>query len=196
MEQIGYLGLLNALQLFDEKKGVKFTTYATWLINGEIRHYIRDKYSIVKVPHWVRDFNRKIDKFVEKYRKEKDRFPTIEEISEQFNITELGIAEILKGRKAAQVVSLDKEMRRQEGDTTPIIENIKSKEYRTFQLPVEDVIHLKNAMNTLKKIHKQVIYYIFYKDLTQIKIAKKLGLTQRQVSRIKQEAIDELRKNF
>ena len=87
-------------------------------------------------------------------------------------------------------------MRRQEGDTTPIIENIKSKEYRTFQMPVEDVIHLKNAMNTIKKIHKQVIYYIFYKDLTQIKIAKKLGLTQRQVSRIKQEAIDELRKNF
>ena len=196
IEQIGYLGLLNALQLFDEKKGVKFTTYATWLINGEIRHYIRDKYSVVKVPHWIRDFNRKIDKFVQKYRKEKDRFPTIDEISEQFNITELGIAEILKGRKAAQVVSLDKEMRRQEGDTTPIIENIKSKEYRTFQLPVEDVIHLKNAMNTLKKIHKQVIYYIFYKDLTQIKIAKKLGLTQRQVSRIKQEAIDELRKNF
>ena len=53
MEQIGYLGLLNALQLFDEKKGVKFTTYATWLINGEIRHYIRDKYSIVKVTHRV-----------------------------------------------------------------------------------------------------------------------------------------------
>jgi RNA polymerase sigma factor (sigma-70 family) len=196
LEQIGYLGLLNALQLFDEKKGVKFATYATWLINGEIRHYIRDKYSVIKIPHWVRDFNRKIDKFVEKYRKDKDRFPTIDEISEQFNITELGIVEILKGRKAVQVVSLDKEMRKSEGDNTPIIENIKSKEYRTFQLPVEDVIHLKNTMNTLKKIHKQVIYYLFYKDLTQINVAKKLGLTQRQVSRIKQEAINELRKNF
>ena len=196
LEQIGYLGLLNALQLFDEKKGVKFATYATWLINGEIRHYIRDKYSVIKIPHWVRDFNRKIDKFVEKYRKDKDRFPTIDEISEQFNITELGIVEILKGRKAVQVVSLDKEMRKSEGGNTPIIENIKSKEYRTFQLPVEDVIHLKNTMNTLKKIHKQVIYYLFYKDLTQINVAKKLGLTQRQVSRIKQEAINELRKNF
>jgi len=196
LEQIGYLGLLNALQLFDEKKGVKFATYATWLINGEIRHYIRDKYSVIKIPHWVRDFNRKIDKFVEKYRKDKDRFPTIDEISEQFNITELGIVEILKGRKAVQVVSLDKEIRKSEGDNTPIIENIKSKEYRTFQLPVEDVIHLKNTMNTLKKIHKQVIYYLFYKDLTQINVAKKLGLTQRQVSRIKQEAINELRKNF
>ena len=196
IEPIGYLGLLNALQLFDEKKGVKFTTYATWLINGEIRHYIRDKYSVVKVPHWIRDFNRKIDKFVEKYRREKGRFPTIDEISEKFNITELGIVEILKGRNAVQVISLDKEMRGQEGNTAPIIENIKSKEYQTFQLPIEDVIHLKNAMRALKKIQKQVIYYLFYKDLTQINIAKKLGLTQRQVSRIKQEAIDELRKNF
>lgn len=196
LEQIGYLGLLNALQLFDEKKGVKFTTYATWLINGEIRHYIRDKYSVVKVPHWVRDFNRKIDRYVEKYRKKHSKFPTIEEISAQFNITELGIKEILKGRNAVQVVSLNKEMRRQEGDTTPIIENIKSKEYQSFQLPIEDVIHLKNIMNTLKQVHKQVIYYLFYKDLTQTTVAEKLGLTQRQVSRIKQEAIEELRKNF
>ncbi len=196
LEQIGYLGLLNALQLFDDKKGVKFTTYATWLINGEIRHYIRDKYSVIKVPHWIRDYNRKIDKFVEKYHRKHRIFPSIEEISNQFNITEEGIKEILKGRNAVQVVSLDKEMRRYEGDNTPIIENIKSKEYQSFQLPIEDIIHLKNAMRTLKKIQKQVIYYLFYKDLTQLSIAKKLGLTQRQVSRIKQEAIEELRKNF
>lgn len=196
LEQIGYLGLLNALQLFDKEKGVKFTTYATWLINGEIRHYIRDKYSMVKIPHWVRDYNRKIDRYVEKYRTKHSKFPTIEEISDQFNITEEGIIEILKGRNAVQVISLDKEMRRREGDTTPIIENIKSKEYQSFQLPIEDVIHLKNIMRTLKKIHKQVIYYLFYKDLTQTTVAEKLGITQRQVSRIKQEAIEELRKNF
>lgn len=148
------------------------------------------------MPHWVRDFNRKIDKFVEKYRKENNRFPSIDEISEQFNITEIGVVEILKGRKAVHVVSLDKKMRNSEADNTPIIENIKSKEYRTFQLPIEDVIHLKNTMRTLKKMHKQVIYYLFYKDLTQINVAKKLGLTQRQVSRIKQEALNELRKNY
>jgi RNA polymerase sigma factor (sigma-70 family) len=196
LEQIGYLGLLNAVQLFDKKKGVKFTTYATWLINGEIRHYIRDKYSMVKIPHWVRDYNRKIDRYVEKYRQKHSKFPTIDEISDQFNITREGIVEILKGRNAVQVISLDKEMRRREGDTTPIIENIKSKEYQSFQLPIEDVIHLKNIMRTLKKIHKQVIYYLFYKDLTQTTVAEKLGITQRQVSRIKHEAIEELRKNF
>jgi RNA polymerase sigma factor (sigma-70 family) len=63
-------------------------------------------------------------------------------------------------------------------------------------LPVEDSIQLRNALHSLKKIQKQVIYYLFFKDLTQTNVAKKLGLTQRQVSRIKQEAIDELRKNL
>ena len=196
LEQIGFLGLLNALQLFNEEKGVKFITYATWLINGEIRHYIRDKYAIVKIPHWVKDYNRKIDQFVEKYRKKHSKFPTIETISDRFNITEDGIKEILKGRNAVQILSLDKDMRKNEQQNVPLLDKIKSKEYQSFQLPIEDVIHLKNILGTLKKIHKQVIYYLFYQDLTQTSVAEKLGLTQRQVSRIKQEAIEEIRKNF
>ncbi len=196
LEQIGYIGLLNAFQLFNEEKGIKFETYATWLINGEIRHFIRDKHTVVKIPHWIREFNRKIDKYVEKYRKEYRKFPSIREISEQFNITEDGIREILKGRNAVQIVSLDKELRTNEQENIPILEQIKSREYRSFQLPVEDNIQLKNALHALKNIQKQVIYYLFFKDLTQISVAKKLGLTQRQVSRIKQEAIEELRKNL
>lgn len=196
LEQIGYLGLLNAFQLFDKKKGVKFETYATWLVNGEIRHYIRDKNSVVKIPHWIREFNRKIDRYVEKFHKEYHKFPTIREISDQFNITEDGIREVLKGRNAVQVVSLDKELRQDEQENIPMLEQIKSKEYRSFQLPVEDSIQLRNALHSLKKIQKQVIYYLFFKDLTQTNVAKKLGLTQRQVSRIKQDAIDELRKSL
>ncbi len=188
--------MLNALYLFDRKKGVKFETYATWLINGEIRHYIRDKFALVKIPHWLREFNRKIDQYVEKFRKEHNRFPTVSEISHHFNITEDGIREILRGRNAVQVVSLDKEMRQKEQDNIPILELIKSKEYRSFQLPIEDIIQLRKALYSLKKIQKQVIYFLFYKDLTQIKVAEKLGLTQRQVSRIKQETLEELRRNL
>lgn len=196
LEQIGYLGLINALQLFDEKKGVKFETYAYWLINGEIRHYIRDKYSVVKVPHWVKDYNRKIDQYVEQYRKQHQKFPTLDNISDHFNITEEGIVEILKGRNAVQVISLDKENRDSERDYVPILDKIRSKEYQSFQLPIEDIIHLKNIFHTLKNIQKKVIYYLFYMDLTQTKVAKKLGLTQKQVSRIKQEAIEELKKYY
>jgi len=196
LEQIAYLGLINALNLFDESRGVKFETYATWLINGEIRHYIRDKHSVIKIPHWVQEYNRKIDQFIEQFRRDYQRFPSISEIADYFNITEEGISEILKGRESVQVVSLDSRARKNQENNIPILDQIKSKEYRSFQLPIEDIIQLKRAINTLKKIQKDVIYYLFIMDLTQTKTAKILGITQRQVSRVKKDALDELRKNL
>lgn len=196
LEQIGYLGLLNALQLFNEKRGVKFITYATWLINGEIRHYLRDKHTIVKIPPWIKEFNRKIDQYVENYHKEHKTFPSLEQIANMLNITEDGVREVLKGRKSVQVVSLDKSLRNAEQDNVPLVDQIKSKEYRSFQLPIEDIIHLKNTLSKLKKVQKQVIYYLFYKDLSQTNVARMLGVTQKQVSRIKLAALDELRKNI
>lgn len=196
LEQIAYLGLINALNLFDKKRGVKFETYATWLINGEIRHYIRDKHTIVNIPHWVTEYNRKIDKYTENFRQENNRFPTIIEIADYFNITEEGLNEILKGRESVQVVSLDSRVRQEEQDYKPILEQVRSQEYRSFQLPIEEIIQLKSALNTLKKIHKDIIYYLFVKDFTQANTAKKMGLTQRQVSRVKKSALEELRKNL
>jgi RNA polymerase sigma-B factor len=196
LEQIAYLGLINALNLFDKKRGVKFETYATWLINGEIRHYIRDKHTIVNIPHWVKEYNRKIDKYTENFRQENNRFPTISEIADYFNITEEGLNEILKGRDSLQIVSLDSRMRQEEQDHIPVLEQVRSKGYRSFQLPIEDIIQLKSAFNTLKKIQKDVIYYLFVKDLTQTSTAKKMGLTQRQVSRVKQSALEDLKKNL
>ena len=196
LEQIAYLGLINAINLFDNKKGVKFETYATWLISGEIRHYIRDKHTVVKIPHWVKEYNRKIDKYTEKFRQNNKRFPSIREIADYFNITEEGLNEILKGRDSVQVVSLDSRMREQDQNHVPMLEQVKSKEYRSFRLPIEDIIQLKNALSTLKKIQKDVIYYLFVKDFTQTTTAKQLGLTQRQVSRIKQSAMEELKKNL
>ncbi|MFW6135043.1 MAG: sigma-70 family RNA polymerase sigma factor [Elusimicrobiota bacterium] len=196
LEQIAYLGLINALNLFDKKRGVKFETYATWLINGEIRHYIRDKHTIVNIPHWVKEYNRKIDKYTENFRQENNRFPTVSEIADYFNITEEGLNEILKGRDSVQVISLDSSVRQEEENHVPVLEQVRSKGYRSFQLPIEDIIQLKSAFNTLKKIQKDVIYYLFVKDLTQTSTAKKMGLTQRQVSRVKQSALEDLKKNL
>jgi len=196
LEQIAYLGLINALNLFDESRGVKFETYATWLINGEIRHYIRDKHTVVKIPHWVTEYNRKIDKFTEKFRQKNKRFPSTSEIADHFNITEEGLNEILKGRDSVQIISLDSRMRKEDQNNIPMLEQVKSKEYRSFKLPIEDIIQLKTALRNLKKIQKKVIYYLFFKDFTQTSTAKEMGLTQRQVSRIKQSAIEELRKNL
>lgn len=196
LEQVGYIGLINALNLYNQNRGVKFITYATWLISGEIRHYIRDKHQTIKIPSWMLKLNKKIDEFVISYKKENNSFPSLYEISEKFNLTEEGIKEILKARNAVQIVSLDQEHRKYSSDSYPKIEKIKSKNYETFKLPIEDIITLKAAFSKLKKLQRKVIYYIFEKDLTQTKIARKLGISQRKVSRIKNKALKSLKEEL
>jgi len=193
LEQVGYIGLINAINLYNQNRGIKFITYATWLISGEIRHYIRDKHQVIKIPGWMMKLNKKIGKFIISYKKKNNKFPSLSEISEKFNLTEEGIKEILKAREAVQIVSLDQEYRKYSSDNYPNIEKIRSKNYETFKLPIEDIITLKTAFSRLKKLQRKVIYYIFEKDLTQTKIARKLGISQRQVSRIKDSALKELK---
>ncbi len=196
LEQLGYIGLINAINLYNQKKGVKFETYATWLISGEIRHYIRDRHQAIKIPRWMLKLNKKINDFIISYKKENNQFPTISEISVEFNITEEGIEEILKARDAVQTVSLDQEQRNYNSDNYPKLEKIRHKTYQTFKLPIEDIITLKTAFSKLKKLQRKVIYYIFEKDLTQTKIAHKLGISQRRVSRIKDSALKELKEDI
>ncbi len=196
LEQVGYIGLINAINLYNQNRGIKFITYATWLISGEIRHYIRDKHQVIKIPGWMMKLNKKIDEFIISYKKKNNRFPSLSEISEKFNLTEEGIKEILKARGAVQIVSLDQEHRKYSSGSYPNIEKIRSKSYETFKLPIEDIITLKTAFSKLKKLQQKVIYYIFEKDLTQIKTARKLGISQRQVSRIKDSALKELKEDI
>jgi len=196
LEQVGYIGLINAMNLYNKNRGIKFITYATWLISGEIRHYIRDKHQVIKIPSWMLKLNKKIDEFIISYKKENNKFPSLSEISEKFNLTEEGIKEILKARETVQIVSLDQEQRKYSSDSYPNIEKIRSKNYETFKLPMEDIITLKTAFSKLKKLQRKVIYYIFEKDLTQIKIARKLGISQRRVSRIKDSALKKLKEDI
>ena len=196
LEQVGYIGLMNAFNLYNQERGVKFETYATWLISGEIRHYIRDKHQVIKIPGWMLKLNEKIDEFIFSYKKENNKFPSLFEISEKFNLTEEGIKEIMKAREAVQIVSLDQEQRKYSSDGYLKIEKIKSKNYETFKLPMEDIIALKTALGKLKELQRKVIYYIFQKDLTQTNIARKLGISQRQVSRIKESALKDLKENI
>ncbi|MDP2945506.1 MAG: sigma-70 family RNA polymerase sigma factor, partial [Atribacterota bacterium] len=196
LEQLGYIGLINALNLYNQDKGAKFETYATLLITGEIRHYIRDKHFIIKNPRWMKDLNKKIDEFILEYKKENNQVPSLPEISNKFNITEEGVKEILKARNAVQIVSIDQEQRNCNPNIYPNLHTIKSKHYEDFKLPMEDVIALRAAFSKLKKTQQKVIYYIFVKDLVQTKIAKKLGISQRKVSRIKKSALKDLKESL
>ena len=196
LEQLGYIGLINALNLYNRQRNVKFETYASWFISGEIRHYIRDKHQAIRIPHWINELNRKIDEFIIKYKKETKQIPTLKKIAEKFNLTEEGVKEVLKARDVVHVVSIDQDNRNYDCDDYPILEKIKNNHYLSFKLPIEDLIAVEVALNKLKNLQRKVIEYIFVKDLTQTKAAKKLAISQRQVSRIKNKALKSLKEEL
>jgi RNA polymerase sigma-B factor len=194
--QLGYIGLINAINLYNCQRNVKFETYASWFISGEIRHYIRDKHQAIRIPYWITELNRKIDEFIVKYKKETKQIPSLKKIAEKFNLTEEGVKEVLKARDVVHVVSIDQDRRNYDCDEYPVLEKIKNDHYQSFKLPIEDLIALEVAVNKLKNLQRKVINYIFVKDLTQIKAAKKLAISQRQVSRIKNKALKSLKEEL
>jgi RNA polymerase sigma-B factor len=196
LEQLGYIGLINAINLYNQQRKVKFETYASWFISGEIRHYIRDKHQAIKIPHWITELNRKIDEFIVKYKEETKQIPSLKKIAREFNLTEDGVKEVLKAREVVHVVSIDQDNRNYDCNEHPILEKIKNDHYKSFQLPIEDLIALELALTKLKNLQRKVVNYIFIKDLTQNKTAKKLAISQRQVSRIKNEALKTLKEEL
>lgn len=196
LEQLGYIGLINAINLYNQQRKVKFETYASWFISGEIRHYIRDKHQPIRIPHWITELNRKIDEFIVRYKEETKQIPSLKKIAKEFNLTEEGVKEVLKAREVVHVVSIDQDNRNYDCNEYPILEKIKNGHYKSFQLPIEDLIALELALTKLKNLQRKVVNYIFLKDLTQNKTANKLAISQRQVSRIKNEALKTLKEEL
>ena len=196
LEQLGYIGLINAINLYNKQREVKFETYASWFISGEIRHYIRDKHQPIRIPHWITELNRKIDEYIVSYKEETKETPSLKKIAQEFNLTEEGVKEVLKARDVVHVVSIDQENRGYDYNEYPILSKIKNDHYKSFKLPIEDLIALELALNKLQNLQRKVVNYIFIKDLTQTKVAKKLSISQRQVSRIKNEALKTLKEEL
>jgi RNA polymerase sigma-B factor len=188
--QVGYIGLIKAADNFNPQKGVKFSTYATHCIEGEIRHYVRDKTTTIKIPRWLKSIEAEMSCFVDSFMQSNSRLPSLKDISEHVNISEDGIVELLKVRNIISLSELP------DGRKDTINLNlIKSNQYENFKLPIEDRIVLEQAMEKLRDIERNIIYLFFYKDLTQTQIAGNLGLSQRKVSRMLAGALNKL-KNF
>lgn len=186
--QVGYIGLIKAVDNFDPDRGVKFFTYANHCIMGEIRHYIRDSTDSIKRPRWLKKLNRQVSSFVEEYVQNNHKLPTIKKISSSLNISEEGIIEILKSGK---VLSLD-QVSEQRGDQI-YYSRIRSVRVENFKLPIEDRIMIFQSLEKLKNIEKKIIYLFFYMDLTQTKIAKDLGLSQKKVSRVLHKTLNKIK---
>ncbi len=191
LRQVGYIGLLTALELFDPSRGTKFRTYANHLIRGEIFHYLRDQRDTIRQPRWLRRLNRQIEVEVARALSEEGRYPGLEDLAARLNIREEGLRELLKTREAVRTVSLDA------ADDEEQVQfdhrRIRHRAYISFHLPIEDKIVLYQALERLSLLQRRVVYYLFFGGLTQGEAARRIGISQKHVSRILAQSLVRLR---
>jgi RNA polymerase sigma-B factor len=187
--QVGYVGMMKAVNGYKLDSKAKFSSYAYAMIEGEIRHHLRDT-ALVKRPRWARSLHAMVSEATRRLTAELGRPPLFEEVADEVNITPEGVSELMKLFCDTDVASLDT------GEDEEIdISAIKSLRYESFSLPVEDRILLEHALESLDELQRKVIYLFFYKDLCQTEIGRKLGLSQRKTSRTVASAVKVLKRS-
>ncbi|EJP6472735.1 RNA polymerase sporulation sigma factor SigF [Clostridium sp. FAM 1755] len=182
--QIGCIGLVKAINNFETKYNVKFSTYAVPMIMGEIKRFLRDD-GIIKVSRSIKTAAKKLHYDKEKLCKELNREPTIEELSQFSGYT---VDEILMATESSSSPQYLYDVIHQD-DGAPVLLIDKISENTEDDNKIIDNIALKEALKNLDIKSRQIIILRYFKDRTQIEVAKQLGISQVQVSRIEKKVL-------
>lgn len=179
--QAGCVGLIKAVDNFDESKGFLFSTYAVPVIMGEIRRLFRDG-GAVKVSRSLKEKSIKVQAIREKFIKKELREPTVSELSDLCGIETEELSEVLNVINPVVPLSCTTE----DGD-------------ETIDIPVDDTdklfdrLSVHHAIKDLSNDELLLIKYRFYEGKTQCESAKLLGISQVQVSRREKQLLAKLR---
>jgi RNA polymerase sporulation-specific sigma factor len=189
--QIGCMGLVKAVNNFDNKYNVRFSTYAVPMIMGEIKRFIRDD-GIIKVSRNVKSMARKLHYDKEAFAKKFFREPTIAELATFSGISTENI--IIAFESISSMHYLYDTIHQDDG--SPILLIDKLSEDGDDDEEIVDKLALKEALRNLDAKSRQIIMLRYFKDKTQIQVAKLLGISQVQVSRIEKKVLKLMRENL
>lgn len=192
--QVGAVGLIKAIDLYNPEIGTKFKTYATYLITGEIRHYLRDKASMIKAPREIQELAYRINIVIKKLSENGGQEPTSEEIAEILSLPVSKVKDIIEVDRRKSMLSLDQTITFENEDSVSLADKLPSGDYQEFLNSYEEKIMLSNAISQLKPKLKEVIELSYYEDLNQREIAQKLNVSQMQISRRLKQALSEMYK--
>ena len=185
--QIGCIGMLKAIDRFDTEFDVAFSTYAVPMIAGEIRRFIRDD-GIVKISRKIKENQMKIMNQREIYINEKKQEPTIEELEKVCDLTK---EEIVMAMDASRnVESIDKEMYSKDSSYTLMD---LAEDDTNIEETVLNKIMVQQLMDMLESKERKIINLRYFKNKTQSQVAKEMGMTQVQVSRLEKKILNSMR---
>lgn len=192
LEQVARLGLLKAIDGYDESRGKNFHAYATPTILGELRRHFRDRTWAMRVPRDLKEALPKIRAAIEGLAVENGRMPNDKEVAAATDLKLLEVREAIDASRAARPASLDAPaLRAPEDGAAPLIEQVGLRDEHLDQ--VEFNVILEQRLGRLSDRDREVLHLSFVEDLTQSEIGARIGVSQMQVSRILRAALDRLR---
>lgn len=192
LQQIGYLGLIRAIERFNPSLGSAFSSFAIPYIRGEILHYLRDKGTMMKIPRRWQELAKKGGKLRKKMQSQAGNTPDDQEIAKLLGVTLEEWDQCQLAFKNRLTVSLDLmvgpmlDVSVSFGDTIP---DTREQNLKTIE---EERLHLQNAIDQLEEKTKRAIEWVFLQDLSRKEVAQRIGMSPMTVTRHLKKGIAEL----
>ncbi len=186
--QLASIGFIKAINNFDESFNVRFSTYAVPMIAGELKRFLRDDGSI-KVSRIIKGLNYKIKVIVEQARKNGEESPSVDRLAEMLGVEKEDIALAIGADK--RLVSIYDKV-----DSEKDIEYLDTIESDEREDELIEKIMLREAIDSLSEREKKIVLLRYFSDKTQSEIAKELGVSQVQISRLETKIVENLKQKL
>jgi RNA polymerase sigma-B factor len=191
--QVGTIGLIKAVDRFDPKRGVEFSTYATPTIVGEIKRHFRDRGWVIRVPRRLQELRLSITSTTADLTQQLGRAPTVSELAQTIGVTDEEVIEGLESSNAYSTLSLDAP---EAGDDSALsmIDIIGGDDEALEH--VENRETIKPLLEALDPREKHILTLRFFRGMTQSQIASEIGISQMHVSRLLARTLRRLRESL
>jgi RNA polymerase sigma-B factor len=189
--QVASLGLVKAIDRFDPKRGVAFSTYAAPTILGELRRHFRDRGWSIHVPRDLQERIARVEHATGELPLSLGRAPSINEIAERLELSAEEVLEAFEAAQAHHAISIDAPQAADDSERLPIVERLGESD-PAFET-VEYGAAIAGVMKRLSDRDRMVLHLRFVEDMTQTQIAERVGVSQMHVSRILRGALQKLR---
>ncbi len=190
--QVGFVGLIKAIDRYDLDRGVEFATYATPTIIGEIKRYFRDRSWTIRVPRRLQARDAQMSQAVERLAQQLKRTPTIQEIADYMGISEEEAVEVLESSHMSNYLSLDGMGAEDASDKSFSLLEQLGEEDREFFLS-EHRATISQMVGRLDPREQRILFMRFFQGMTQMEIAREIGISQMHVSRLLTRILQKMR---
>ena len=189
--QVGCIGLIKAIDAFDLRQNVQFSTYGVPMIAGELRRFLRD-HSALRVSRSMRDTAYRVLQAKEKLLARDGREPSVEQLARELELPRQEVVFALDA--VCEPLSLYEPVFNDGGESSTVMDQIG--DTRNTDEHWLEQIALEEAMRRLTPREKRILALRFYDGRTQMEVAREVGISQAQVSRLEKNAIDQIKKNI